>query len=117
MATRGAPTDRPEPVISVAVWLERERRRGCPGASMPCPRDRSRALDDPAVHTGRLRQRCPGAPDRARVRCERGVMDERETWTTEEFGTSHKGAVGVLLADGTAPKPVFFDTGSSGAGR
>ncbi|WP_405765264.1 hypothetical protein [Streptomyces sp. NBC_01538] len=45
------------------------------------------------------------------------VMDERETWTTEEFGTSHKGAVGVLLADGTVPKPVFFDTGSSGAGR
>ncbi|MYR88696.1 hypothetical protein GTY41_28215 [Streptomyces sp. SID685] len=28
---------------------------------------------------------------------------ERETWTTGEFGSSHAGAVGVLLADGTVP--------------
>ncbi|MCX5129979.1 hypothetical protein OG898_28345 [Streptomyces sp. NBC_00193] len=27
----------------------------------------------------------------------------RETWTTEEFGSSHSGAAGVLLADGTVP--------------
>ncbi|MFI0219873.1 hypothetical protein [Streptomyces lydicus] len=42
-------------------------------------------------------------------------MSERETWTTEEFGSSHTGAIGVLLADGIVPDPVFFDT-SSGAG-
>ncbi|MER7513074.1 hypothetical protein ABTX82_32685 [Streptomyces lavendulae] len=29
-----------------------------------------------------------------------GVMGERETWMTEEFGASHEGAVEVLLADG-----------------
>ncbi|GAA5063050.1 hypothetical protein [Streptomyces similanensis] len=39
---------------------------------------------------------------------------ERETWTTEEFGPSHAGAVGVLLADGTVPDPVLF-LSSSGA--
>ncbi|MEV6733344.1 MULTISPECIES: hypothetical protein [unclassified Streptomyces] len=39
-------------------------------------------------------------------------MGERETWTTEEFGTSHEGAVGVLLADGSVPGPAYFDTGS-----
>nr|ACY06276.1 hypothetical protein [Streptomyces flaveolus] len=39
---------------------------------------------------------------------------ERETWTTEEFGSSHVGAVGVLLADGTVPDPVLF-LSSSGA--
>ncbi|MGW6918012.1 hypothetical protein ACWGB8_29995 [Kitasatospora sp. NPDC054939] len=46
-------------------------------------------------------------------------MDEgrRETWTTEEFGTSHGGAVGVLLADGTVPKPVYFALTSHGAGE
>ncbi|KAA6223997.1 hypothetical protein CP973_20600 [Streptomyces albofaciens JCM 4342] len=43
-------------------------------------------------------------------------MGERETWTTEEFGTSHEGAVGVLLADGTVPGPVFFDSGSGAGG-
>ncbi|MEU5208750.1 hypothetical protein [Streptomyces sp. NPDC020742] len=42
-------------------------------------------------------------------------MGGRETWTTEEFGSSHAGAVGVLLADGTVPAPVFFGM-SSGAG-
>ncbi|MFF0383027.1 hypothetical protein [Streptomyces sp. NPDC004286] len=43
-------------------------------------------------------------------------MAERETWTTSEFGASHEGAVGVLLADGTVPAAVFFDAGSSGGG-
>ncbi|MFE4830717.1 hypothetical protein [Streptomyces sp. NPDC056672] len=42
-----------------------------------------------------------------------GKRDERETWTTEEFATSHEGAVGVLLADGAAPERVFFDMGSA----
>ncbi|MEV7541205.1 hypothetical protein [Streptomyces sp. NPDC089915] len=40
------------------------------------------------------------------------MADERETWTTEEFGTSHEGWIGVLLPDGTVPAPAFFDTGS-----
>lgn len=44
-------------------------------------------------------------------------MGERETWTTEEFGSSHEGAVGVLLADGTVPASVFFDTGSGAGGQ
>ncbi|MEU7282475.1 hypothetical protein AB0A69_27415 [Streptomyces sp. NPDC045431] len=44
-------------------------------------------------------------------------MGERETWTTDEFGASHEGAVGVLLADGTVPAPVLFDTGSGGSGE
>ncbi|MER7467857.1 hypothetical protein [Streptomyces sp. NPDC097981] len=39
-------------------------------------------------------------------------MSERETWTSEEFGSSHEGAVGVLLADGRVPGPAYFDTGS-----
>ncbi|MFI6002134.1 hypothetical protein ACIA98_17280 [Streptomyces sp. NPDC051366] len=39
-------------------------------------------------------------------------MGERETWTTEEFGTSHEGTVGVLLADGSVPGSAYFDTGS-----
>ncbi|MEU9033371.1 hypothetical protein AB0D45_00370 [Streptomyces sp. NPDC048352] len=29
-----------------------------------------------------------------------------------EFGTSHEGWVGVLLSDGTVPRPAIFDTGS-----
>ncbi|MFD4224673.1 hypothetical protein [Streptomyces griseus] len=33
-------------------------------------------------------------------------------WSTEEFGASHEGQPGVVLADGTEPGPVFFDTGS-----
>lgn len=41
-------------------------------------------------------------------------MSRRETWTTEEFGSSHAGAVGVLLADGTVPDPVYFDSASGG---
>ncbi|MFD0404713.1 hypothetical protein [Kitasatospora sp. NPDC127116] len=44
-------------------------------------------------------------------------MSERETWSTGEFGDSHKGSVGVLLADGTVPGPVFYETSSSGGGR
>ncbi|MEV7523513.1 hypothetical protein [Streptomyces sp. NPDC091371] len=43
-------------------------------------------------------------------------MSERETWTTDEFGPSHEGAVGVLLADGSVPGPVYFDTGSGSGG-
>ncbi|MDP5315615.1 hypothetical protein [Streptomyces poriferorum] len=35
-------------------------------------------------------------------------------WQTVEFGGAHEGRPGVLLADGTEPKPVYFDTGSSG---
>ncbi|MET9364450.1 hypothetical protein ABZX93_26520 [Streptomyces sp. NPDC006632] len=42
-------------------------------------------------------------------------MSEQETWTTEEFGPSHTGSVGVLLADGTVPPPVHLPT-NSGAG-
>ncbi|MGW1774851.1 hypothetical protein [Streptomyces sp. NPDC002104] len=44
-------------------------------------------------------------------------MSRRETWTTEEFGTSHEGAVEVLLADGTVPGPVYFDSSSGGGGE
>lgn len=44
-------------------------------------------------------------------------MGERETWTTEEFGSSHAGAIGVLLADGSVPAPVFFGTSSSAGGQ
>ncbi|WP_437081899.1 hypothetical protein [Streptomyces sp. enrichment culture] len=44
-------------------------------------------------------------------------MGERETRTTEEFGVSHEGAVGVLLADGTVPGDVFFDMGSGSGGQ
>ncbi|CAL9635559.1 hypothetical protein SUDANB120_06195 (plasmid) [Streptomyces sp. enrichment culture] len=35
-------------------------------------------------------------------------MDCDETWTTEAYGRSHEGRVGVLLADGTVPEPVCF---------
>ncbi|MGW2491979.1 hypothetical protein ACWCV9_32810 [Streptomyces sp. NPDC001606] len=33
-------------------------------------------------------------------------------WTTEEFGESHEGIVGAVLADGSEPKPAYFDVGS-----
>ncbi|KOU38018.1 hypothetical protein ADK55_35280 [Streptomyces sp. WM4235] len=46
-----------------------------------------------------------------------GVVGERETWTTEEFGTSHEGAVGVLLTDGSVPPPVYFDSASGTSGQ
>ncbi|MFF5106473.1 hypothetical protein [Streptomyces sp. NPDC000134] len=42
---------------------------------------------------------------------------ERETYTTPEFGTSHEGAVGVLLADGTVPEPLYYDAISGPCGR
>ncbi|MFJ5552500.1 hypothetical protein [Streptomyces sp. NPDC093225] len=42
---------------------------------------------------------------------------ERDVWTTDEFGGSHQGAVGVLLADGTIPDPVYFDSASGPGGR
>ncbi|MDK9496138.1 hypothetical protein QEZ40_000480 [Streptomyces katrae] len=44
-------------------------------------------------------------------------MENDVTWTSDEFGTSHEGRVGVLLADGTVPKPVYFDSASGTAGR
>ncbi|MGG7568717.1 hypothetical protein [Streptomyces sirii] len=44
-------------------------------------------------------------------------MGERETWTTEEFGSSHEGAIGVLLADGSVPAPVWFGMSSGAGGR
>ncbi|MEV6834051.1 hypothetical protein AB0N17_05945 [Streptomyces sp. NPDC051133] len=33
-------------------------------------------------------------------------------WTSEEFGESHEGIVGAVLADGSEPKPASFDVGS-----
>ncbi|MFD7554603.1 ATP-dependent DNA ligase [Streptomyces sp. NPDC059835] len=41
---------------------------------------------------------------------------ERETWTTDEFGTSHEGAVGFVLDDGTGPGPVYFDSAAGSGG-
>ncbi|MEU0744764.1 hypothetical protein [Streptomyces sp. NPDC006134] len=38
-------------------------------------------------------------------------------WQTEEFGASHEGIVGAVLADGSEPKPVYLDTGSGGEGH
>ncbi|WP_142145770.1 hypothetical protein [Streptomyces sp. SLBN-31] len=38
-------------------------------------------------------------------------------WRTEEFGDSHEGIVGAVLADGGEPAPVYFDIGGGGAGR
>ncbi|MEU3356132.1 hypothetical protein [Streptomyces sp. NPDC037389] len=35
-------------------------------------------------------------------------------WETEEFGSSHVGTAGAVLADGTEPKPVYIDMGTSG---
>ncbi|MFJ7149198.1 hypothetical protein ACIQVT_13510 [Streptomyces sp. NPDC100445] len=32
-------------------------------------------------------------------------------WTTEEFGESHEGIVGAVLADGSEPEPARFDIG------
>ncbi|MEV7288113.1 hypothetical protein AB0O01_26700 [Streptomyces sp. NPDC093252] len=45
------------------------------------------------------------------------MTGRRETWTTDEFGASHTGAVGVLLDDGTVPGPAYFDIGSGSAGE
>ncbi len=43
-------------------------------------------------------------------------METDETWTCDEYGRSHEGRVGVLLEDGSVPKPVYFDAVSSGSG-
>ncbi|MFJ2745828.1 hypothetical protein ACIO3O_39920 [Streptomyces sp. NPDC087440] len=37
----------------------------------------------------------------------------QERWDSDEFGASHEGRVGVLLADGSVPKPVYFDGASA----
>ncbi|MET8012952.1 hypothetical protein ABZU86_13050 [Streptomyces sp. NPDC005271] len=33
-------------------------------------------------------------------------------WRTEQFGSSHEGRAAAVLADGSEPKPMYFDTGS-----
>ncbi|MFD9791943.1 hypothetical protein ACFWXK_13435 [Streptomyces sp. NPDC059070] len=38
-----------------------------------------------------------------------------QSWVTEEYGASHEGRVGVLLADGSVPGPVLLDDGGAGA--
>ncbi len=38
-------------------------------------------------------------------------------WQTDEFGSSHQGTAGVLLNDGSEPKPVWIDSGSGGGGH
>ncbi|MEU6867749.1 hypothetical protein ABZ924_31705 [Streptomyces sp. NPDC046876] len=43
-------------------------------------------------------------------------MEKDEIWTSDEYGTSHEGRVGVLVADGTTPQPVYFDSNSGGGG-
>ncbi|MFD7669170.1 hypothetical protein [Streptomyces sp. NPDC059788] len=35
-----------------------------------------------------------------------------DSWTDDEYGASHKGAIKVLLDDGSTAKPVYFDVGS-----
>ncbi|MFE6690996.1 hypothetical protein ACFVFQ_31570 [Streptomyces sp. NPDC057743] len=40
-----------------------------------------------------------------------------ETWVTGEFGKSHEGRVGVLLEDGSVPKPVYFGSASGSFGH
>lgn len=35
-------------------------------------------------------------------------------WETDEFGAAHEGRPGVLIADGSEPKAVYFDAGSGG---
>ncbi|GAB2873170.1 hypothetical protein [Streptomyces mayteni] len=35
-------------------------------------------------------------------------------WRIEKFGSSHEGAPGAVLPDGSEPKPVYFDAGSGG---
>ncbi|WP_424216575.1 hypothetical protein ACN20G_31075 (plasmid) [Streptomyces sp. BI20] len=35
-----------------------------------------------------------------------------EFWQVDEYGPSHQGQVGVVLADGTEPPPVYLDPGS-----
>ncbi|MEV7525844.1 hypothetical protein [Streptomyces sp. NPDC091371] len=43
-------------------------------------------------------------------------METDETWTSDEYGPSHEGRVGVRLEDGTVPKPVYFDSASGSSG-
>ncbi|MFD5890986.1 hypothetical protein ACFWHQ_34180 [Streptomyces sp. NPDC060334] len=43
-------------------------------------------------------------------------METDETWTSDEYGRSHEGRVGVLLEDGSVPKPVYFDSASGSSG-
>lgn len=38
-----------------------------------------------------------------------------DLWTQEEFGEAHGGYAGAVLADGSEPKPVYLDFGSSAA--
>ncbi|WP_405876662.1 hypothetical protein OG762_46215 [Streptomyces sp. NBC_01136] len=38
-------------------------------------------------------------------------------WRTEEFGESHEGIAGAVLADGSEPGPVYLDVGSGSAGH
>ncbi|MEU5825901.1 hypothetical protein [Streptomyces sp. NPDC047803] len=40
------------------------------------------------------------------------MRSEEYDWKTEEFGASHRGRPGAVLADGAEPKPVTFDLGS-----
>ncbi len=76
----------------------------------------------PAFHAAGLRhRRVQAAPHRGLpedgARGEGGVVvSRRETWTTEDCGTSHRGAVEAVLPGGSVPAPVFFDSGSGGGG-
>lgn len=36
-------------------------------------------------------------------------------WQTQEFGSSHAGRAAAVLPDGSEPKPVYFDAGSTGS--
>ncbi|MFD4588931.1 hypothetical protein [Streptomyces sp. NPDC058434] len=38
-------------------------------------------------------------------------------WKAEEYGDSHEGIVGAVLADGSEPKPVYLDVGSGSSGH
>jgi hypothetical protein len=38
-------------------------------------------------------------------------------WRTDEFGESHEGIAGAVLADGSEPKPAYLDMGSGSAGH
>jgi hypothetical protein len=38
-------------------------------------------------------------------------------WQAGEFGSAHDGTAGVLMADGTEPRPAFIANGSNGGGR
>jgi hypothetical protein len=36
------------------------------------------------------------------------VREQEQGWQAREFGAAHEGRVGVVLADGTTPRPVVF---------